>query len=290
MVATRLIRSIEATQSADPNRPGYRTTNVSHSFNNAPGLRLSASTAALLCAALMATDARAQDGTDQRSGARIGLEAGPVWFSRNDVRIPGDTGTEFDMRDLTGSGPEAFVRINANWDINARHGLRVVLAPLEVSGTGNLSQDTSFAGTTFPAGSTAGTYRFSTYKLTYRYTFLDRDAWRWRVGFTGLVRDARIELEQGDLRASDDDFGFVPLLHLYGEYAFADRWSLILDFDGLAGGPGRAFDIALQLTYDINRRWRIGGGYRTVEGGVDTGSVYNFAWLHYAGITLDYRL
>ena len=27
----------------------------------------------------------------------IGLETGGVWFSRNDVRIPSETGTEFDM-------------------------------------------------------------------------------------------------------------------------------------------------------------------------------------------------
>ncbi len=258
----------------------------------ARGLRkkLAAGIAALVCGALIAPVARAQDGSDAPSGVWIGIEAGPVWFSRNDVRIPGDTGTEFDMLDLTGSGPDAFLRLNAGWDINDRHGLRLVLAPLEVSGTGRLSRDTDFAGTTFPAGPTEGTYEFSTYKLTYRYTFVDRDAWRWRVGFTGLVRDASVELQQGDLRARDDDFGFVPLLHLYGEYAFADRWNLIFDFDGLAGGPGRAFDIALQLTYDLNRRWRVGGGYRTIEGGVDTGSVYNFAWLHYAGITLDYRL
>ena len=36
----------------------------------------------------------------------IGLEAGPVWQSRNDVRIPGNGGTKFSMTDLTGTGPE----------------------------------------------------------------------------------------------------------------------------------------------------------------------------------------
>lgn len=38
----------------------------------------------------------------------IEVESGAVWFSQNDTRIPGDTGTEFDMLDLTGSGPDPY--------------------------------------------------------------------------------------------------------------------------------------------------------------------------------------
>jgi len=228
----------------------------------------------------------AADGFDRGS---IGIEFGPVWFSRNDVRIPGDTGTEFDMTELTGSGPDPFVRINGDWNFNKRHGLRVVLAPLEVSGTGTLEQDTDFAGTTFPAGPTEGTYKFNTYKLTYRYTFYDGASWRWRVGFTGLIRDAEIKLQQPGLSEQDTDTGFVPLLHLYGEWAFAERWGLVFDFDGLAGGPGRAIDAAIKVTFDVDDHWRIGGGYRTIEGGADTDSVYNFAWLHYAVLSAAWR-
>ena len=81
----------------------------------------------------------------------------------------------------------------------------------------------------------------------------------------------------------------MPLLNLYGEYGFGDRWRLVFDFDGLAGGPGRAVDAAIKLTCDIKRHWRVGGGYWTIEGGADTDSVYNFAWIHFAAFSLDYR-
>ena len=226
-------------------------------------------------------------GDDDRFG--IELEFGPVWFSKNDVRVPGDTGTQFDMTDLTGSGPDLFARLGGYWNINDRHGLRLVLAPLEVSGTGELREDTDFAGETFTAGPTEGIYKFNAYKLTYRYTFRDRGAWRWRIGFTGVIRDANIELRQGTLRANDDDVGFVPALHLSGEYRIGDRWLFALDFDGLAGGPGRLFDVALKLEYDLTERWRIGAGYRTLEGGADTDDVYTFAWLHYGVLDLSYR-
>ena len=219
----------------------------------------------------------------------VGLEFGAVGFTKNDVRIPGNTGTKFDMTDLTGSGPEAFARLDGYWNINDRHGLRLVLAPLEVSGTGELPGDTEFAGETFPAGATEGIYKFNAYKLTYRYTFRDRGAWHWRIGFTGVIRDANIELRQGTLQANDDDLGFVPALHVSGEYRFGDRWLFELDFDGLAGGPGRLFDVALKLEYDLTERWRVGAGYRTLEGGADTDDVYTFAWLHYGVLDIGYH-
>jgi opacity protein-like surface antigen len=244
----------------------------------------------LLLAALLTTaaTARAQTELDEQPFG-IGLETGGVWFSRNDIRIPSDTGDEFDMTKLTGSGPDFFARLDGHWNINDKHGFRIVLAPLEVSGTGDLREDTEFAGEIFSAGATEGTYKFNAYKITYRYTFVDNPTLRWRVGFTGVIRDANVELRQGSLQANDDNVGFVPALHLSSDYRFAERWMLRFDFDGLAGGPGRLFDVALKLDYAVNDNWRIGGGYRTLEGGADTDDVYSFGWLHYAVIDLRYR-
>jgi hypothetical protein len=219
----------------------------------------------------------------------IGLETGGVWFSRNDVRIPSDTGTDFDMTTLTGSGPDFFTRLDGHWNINDKHGFRIVLAPLEVSGTGTLPGETEFAGEVFPAGATAGIYKFNAYKVTYRYTFFDKPELRWRVGFTGVIRDANVELRQGNLQANDDNVGFVPALHLSSDYRLADRWMLRFDFDGLAGGPGRLFDVALKLDFAVDENWRIGGGYRALEGGADTDDVYSFGWLHYAVFDVRYR-
>lgn len=62
-----------------------------------------------------------------------------------------------------------------------------------------------------------------------------------------------------------------------------------LDADALAGGPGRAVDASLKLTYDLNENWGLRAGYRTVEGGADVDSVYNFAWLNYGVISIAWR-
>jgi len=56
---------------------------------------------------LALTQARDESSSDERSRGHIGIEFGPAWFSRNDVRIPGTSGTEFDMTGVTGSRPNA---------------------------------------------------------------------------------------------------------------------------------------------------------------------------------------
>lgn len=218
----------------------------------------------------------------------VGVEVGAVGFARNDVRIPGEGGTRFDMTDVVGAGPEPFVRVDGRWRINERQELRVMLAPLEVTASGELDQPTQFGGETFAAGATDGTYRFNAYKFTWRYALADRGRLSWGIGFTGLIRDAEIALRQGDTRASDDNLGFVPALHLSGDYRLGERWSLGLDLDGLAGGPGRLLDASVTLDYAAGTHWRIGGGYRTLEGGADTDDVYNFAWLNYALLEVRY--
>jgi len=216
------------------------------------------------------------------------LEAGPVWQSSNDVQVPNDeSGTRFSLEDLAGPGPWAAGRVYFTWNINPKHGLRLLLAPLAYTETGSFDEPVNFAGAAYEPGiPTEGRYRFNSYRLSYRYRFKDGERWQLWVGFTAKIRDAEIELRQGGTSSSDDDFGFVPLLHLAADYRFTDRWHFIADFDGLAGGPGRAFDLGLKLGYDINDHWSMTGGYRTLEGGADVDEVYNFAWFNYAVVSV----
>lgn len=221
----------------------------------------------------------------------VELEAGPVWQSRNDVQIPNDEdGTRFSLVDLAGNGPWASGRLYFTWDINKRHGLRALLAPLSYSETGVLDEPVDFVSESFESGvPTDATYQFNSWRLSYRYKFYQGSRWTWWVGFTAKIRDAKIELRQGETSARDTDVGFVPLLHLAAHWRFANRWHLLLDLDALAGGPGRAEDLAVKLGYDVSERWSVRAGYRTVEGGADTDEVYNFAWFHAAVVSGVYR-
>lgn len=221
----------------------------------------------------------------------IELEAGPVWQSRNDVQIPNTAeGTRFSLVDLVGQGPWAAGRLYFTWNVNNRHSLRALLAPLSYTETGTFAEPVNFAGATYlPGQPVDATYKFNSWRIGYRYRFTDRQRVKLWVGFTAKIRDAKIQLSQGSTTSRDTDVGFVPLLNLGANWRFAPKWHLLFDFDGLAGGPGRAFDVALKLGRDLSERWRITGGYRTVEGGADVESVYNFAWFHYVVVSGVYR-
>ncbi|HEY5653438.1 MAG TPA: hypothetical protein VIR63_03605 [Pontiella sp.] len=218
------------------------------------------------------------------------LESGGVWFSKNDARIPGDTGTKFDLMELTGDGPDPYIRLYATYNFNEQHALRLTFAPLEVNGTGMLSKNVLFEGELFAADTpTKGTYKFSTYRMTYRRMFDASEPWRWGLGATLLIRDAEIALEQGAKRQSKDDLGLVPLLHLYGEYRFTDQVDFILDVDGAWSPAGRAVDMALKAQYGFDNGWYASLGYRTLEGGADNDDTYTFAWIHFAQIAVGCR-
>lgn len=225
------------------------------------------------------------------SGFTLELETGPVWQSRNDVQVPNtDEGTRFSLADLAGRGPWPAVRLYVTWNINDRHSLRGLLAPLSYTETGTFGSPVDFAGATYvPGDPVDGTYKFNSWRLGYRYRFLDRERLKLWIGFTAKLRDAKIELSQGSTTSKDTDLGFVPLLFLGADWNCTGNWHIIFDFEGLAGGPGRAFDIALKLQYAINDRWYLSTGYRTLEGGADVESVYNFAWLHYAVVSGAFR-
>ena len=217
------------------------------------------------------------------------LEIGPVWQGLNDVQIPNDqNGTRFSLVDLVGNGPYPSIRLYFTWRISQRHSIRLLLAPLSYTDTGSFSSTVLFAGETYsPDQPVEATYQFNSWRLTYAYKFHQGEQWHWWVGFTAKIRDAVIRLKQNGTTSEKTDLGFVPLLHIRGEYHINDVWWLLLDIDALAGGPGRAEDITLQVGYNINDQWGISAGYRTVEGGADVEEVYNFAWFHYLVMSIN---
>jgi hypothetical protein len=219
------------------------------------------------------------------------LEVGPAWQSRNTVQIPNtDAGTRFSLEELVGSGPWVAPRAYFTWNLNRKHSLRLLAAPLSYTESGVFDESVQFAGETYePGDPVEATYQFNSWRIGYRYQFKDGERWKLWVGFTAKVRDAKIALKQGDTESEDTDTGFVPLLAFAAHYKMADRWHLLFDFEGLAGGPGRAIDLALKVGYDINDRWAVRAGYRTVEGGADIEEVYNFAWFQYAVVSGVFR-
>lgn len=245
----------------------------------------------ILFAIILLTDVeQAHAQVSDTTSFRFEIETGAAWLSRNDVQIPNnEMGTRFSIADLVPNEPTPAFRFYFTWNINERHGLRVLLAPYKIKDAVFPTEPIRFADAPYVADiATEVTYKFNSWRLGYRYRAIDRPSFKGWVGFTGKIRDAKIELKQPNVTASDSDFGFVPLLHLGFDYSFAERWGLLFDVDALAGGPGRAIDGSLELHFQYNPNLSFSAGYRTLEGGADIDRLYNFAWLNFGVISVLY--
>lgn len=219
------------------------------------------------------------------------FSAGSSWQARNDVQIPNsDLGTRFSLDQAVGNGPVDATRFELNWSFNNPHGLRIMLAPLSYTESASFDSPVLFAGESFAANQdTEATYRFNSWRIGYHYTLRKSDRGFFRLGGTLKVRDAEIRLRQGATESFDDDVGFVPLFYMAAQYKLSNRWIVGADFDGLAGGPGRAIDLGLTLDYSITDRFSVGADFRVLDGGADVDDVFNFARFYSALVSVSYR-
>lgn len=215
----------------------------------------------------------------------IDIEAVGAWQGRNVVQVPNDaTASRFSLDALTGSGPVLAPRLQVTWRSGERQEWRLLAAPLRLQGSAQSSETISFQGQTFAAGFTQARYQFDSWRVTWRYRWIERPDLVVRVGASAKLRDASIRLRNASNEASKDNTGFVPLLHAGFERQLAPRWSVQGDIDALAGGPGYAVDVGLRLARELSPRWRLHAGVRYLDGGADNDEVYAFA--DYSSITL----
>lgn len=246
------------------------------------GPRLLALALAAIVAALLPSAARA------RVVPWIDLETGGVWSGYNDVRIPGDGGTKFSLHDDLSTDAAPYTRVRAGVTAG-RHEVSALYAPLRLSADGIAPADIAFFGATFPAGTPLrGSYRFDSYRLGWRYAVVKRERLEVALGVTAKIRDAAIGVCAATCTVRSDT-GFVPLASFKVHWTFAPPFGLLLDGDALAGGPGRAEDVTLALTWQASDEVTARAGWRVVEGGADTSSVYTFALLSYLGAGVTVR-
>ena len=126
-------------------------------------------------------------------------EFGSAWQSRNDVQIPNDNlGTRYALDDISGNGPWLSARINLVWNINEKHGMRVLLAPLSYTETNILISNVDFAGGQFQSGlAVEASYKFNSWRASYRYHMIDQDRLDLWLGGTLKIRDAESSYARG---------------------------------------------------------------------------------------------
>ena len=213
----------------------------------------------------------------------VDLETGLVRSGYNDVRIPGNTGTLFSLSEDLKADDVIFYRIRLNYSLSKKHKLSILYAPLTINSTGKFDNNVQFENLDFPSNTDIeATYKFNSYRLTYRYELYQRESFEFGLGLTGKIRDAKIGLKSNNLESIKDDFGFVPLINFRCFLKVKNQFGLLLSGDALAAPQGRAEDILIAITYGKSDKFRIKLGYRILEGGADNDEVYTFSLINYA--------
>lgn len=228
----------------------------------------------------------------QKGEAQISLdlESGYVTTGYNDVRIPGDQGTLFSLNEELKAEGKIFYRLRVNYNINSRNIISVLYAPLTLKSQGSVSQDILFEDVLFPANSDIdATYKFNSYRLTYRYELVQKPKFNFGIGFTAKIRDAKIALASGDEQSEKVNVGFVPIINFRLSWNPVEKIGILFEGDALAAPQGRAEDVLLALTYKVSDKIGIKAGYRILEGGADNDEVYTFSLFNYAAAGLFIR-
>lgn len=221
--------------------------------------------------------------------ALIDFETGLASTGYNNVRIPGDKGTRFSLKDNLIPKSELFYRIRLNYTIKSRHTISLLYAPLETKSKGSATKDIFFEGVVFPANTElTGIYKFNSYRLTYRYDIVQKPRLEFGLGLTAKIRDAKIALSSAGLESEKTNLGFVPIINFRLLWNIGNKFGLLLDGDALAAPQGRAEDVLIAATYKLSDNLSVRAGYRILEGGADNDVVYNFALFHYASVGLSY--
>jgi hypothetical protein len=220
----------------------------------------------------------------------LNFQGAAVFTEKNDIRIPGNSGTKFSLSDDLSADTAYTGRLEAGYVHKERDYFGIVVAPLSVDSRGRVDRDISYAGTTFPAGTDLqATFRFDSYRVTWRRKLVSRDDLDVWIGVSGNIRDAAITVEGGGQRAEKANTGFVPLINFLIDWRFSRPWSIRAAGDALVGPQGRAEDVLFAVAYDANAATKLFAGYRILEGGADNDEVYTFSLFSFAVAGVEVR-
>jgi hypothetical protein len=214
------------------------------------------------------------------------LELGAVFTGYNNIRIPGNAGTEIDVSSQLRQDFTFFLRGRTTFLFGEnKHAISILAAPLRIEYSGSAPNNVRFQQSDFPANEPLNViYRFDSYRLTYRYHFIRKEKLLIGAGLTAKVRDASIRFTSGDVSDVKTDLGVVPLINFNVGWLPLERTRISVDGDALIGPGGRAADIGIFVNQQLYRHLWVKGGYRILEGGADNSRVYNFSLIHYAAL------
>jgi len=237
---------------------------------------------------LMLTTVITFSASKSHAGLFMDIEGGIVSSGYNDVRIPGDVGTDISLTDDLKSESPGFFRLRLGINLSERSRLSLLIAPLRIKGSGVVDRNIDYNGISFQSGEyLSSLYRFDSYRLSYSYRLVQSRNLGFDIGITAKIRDAAIKIEGDNNRSEKTNTGFVPLVNFSMDWSITHKFGLLISGDALAAPQGRAEDILIAFYNNISEKVRLRLGYRILEGGADNDEVYNFALAHYLSTGLS---
>ena len=219
----------------------------------------------------------------------VDFESGVAFNSWNTFRIPGDEGTKVNLSKDFDVDPVIFTRSRLSYTPIPRETWSLLIAPLEFTGSGQAVEDIRFNDVIYPAGTALNAgYEFNSYRLTYRKNRAIDRPFSYGYGVTLKIREADIALSSAEHTSHKYNLGVVPLINFRANWQISERCGLLVEGDALAAPQGRAEDVMVALTYQLNAHNTLRAGYRMLEGGADNDAVYTFALLNYALIGVEH--
>ncbi len=213
------------------------------------------------------------------------LESGVVMPVFNDIRTGKDKDGTLSLTDLQ-NNVNPYFRLSYYFNLDKKNGFRVLVAPLEYSGSGYLDHDTNYEGMNLLSGNlTNYSYKFNSYRFTYRRTIFENEMFTFKLGLTLKIRDAAISVSQGNLSHKDSNVGFVPLGYINFEFRPIEKLTIGTEGDLAAAPQGSAIDVGTFVKYNIHENVALGLMYRFLSGGVSTENSYNQTFINYFGAT-----
>ena len=217
------------------------------------------------------------------------IESGAYVVNQNDAssswknsfgELNGTEGTLFSYANDFNNPARPLLRLRASFAFgpSKKHFLSGLAAPLQYTTSGTFQNPVIFNSTVFDAQkATTGFYKFSGYRLTYRYHFVQTDKLKFGLGLTLNLRDAEFSLKQDNKYERNYNRGVVPLINTYVNYKCTKNLGLLVDGDVFyVDKTGGAIDYLFGATYTLNNQFQFKTGYRFFSGvGSEVGNVYN---------------
>ena len=228
------------------------------------------------------------------------LETGLNLSGYNDVRVPRNTGSLFSLQKDIGSSASLFFRTKFSYTFAKRHTVSVLLAPFTKTYKGELKQNVVFADSTFSKEfETKGKYKFNSWRLSYRWDFINSKKFQIGLGLTGMIRDVKITLTGRDasgglpgvdVESSKSNTGFLPLINFLFAWKVTPCMDVRIEGDAIVTPHGRAEDICFGWTGCISDKVSMKLGYRFLEGGADKDAAYNYAFFHHIVLGVMFKI